>query len=298
MGILRTVRRGGRTQRELVQTYRWEGHVRRKSVPVTPSANEKRVDLQAKVDQQIWDSTYLPLFDLIKSAVDSRISVSPKSLVEKEFDQFVLEFTYNTNRIEGSTLSLDDTRELLQRDTVPKSKPLSDVLETRAHAALLRRLVRNPEPLDLEHILRWHRAIFADSKPDIAGRLRTVQVWIGKSKHVPPAPIEVRPLLVELLRRVNRNRRGVHPVQLAAEFHLEFESIHPFVDGNGRIGRLVLNLLLARAGYPLVDIAYVKRKGYYLALERSNLQGSARPFLRWFFLRYAREHRHMLSSSA
>jgi Fic family protein len=157
--------------------------------------------------------------------------------------------------------------------------------------------VEHPEPLELGRLLRWHKAIFGDTKPDIAGQLRTVQAWISGSKHVPPSPLEVKPLLVELLRRASRNRRGVHPVQLAAEFHLDFESVHPFVDGNGRIGRLAMNLLLARAGYPMVDIAYVKRKGYYRALEKSNLQASARPFLRWFFLRYSREHRRVLAQS-
>jgi hypothetical protein len=83
VGVVRTVRRQGRGQRELVQTYRWEGRVRRKAISLSPSTDASRVHLQSKLDQQIWDSTYLPLFDSIKAAVDARYSVSPKSLVEQ-----------------------------------------------------------------------------------------------------------------------------------------------------------------------------------------------------------------------
>ncbi len=272
--------------------------MRRKVVNLRPEGHANLATLQQQVDQQIWDATYLPMFDAIKAAADSRRAASPVSLREKERDQFVLEFTYNTNRIEGSTLSLEDTRHLLQRDAVPRSKPLRDVLETRAHAALLHRLLEHPEPLDLRHLLEWHEAIFRETKPDIAGQLRSVQVWIGGSKHVPPSPLEVRPLMMEFVRRLHRNHRLLHPVQLAAEFHFRFESIHPFADGNGRIGRLAMNLLLNGAGYPMVDIPFVKRKGYYAALERGNVTDSSRPFLHWFFLRYSREHRRLLPTAA
>jgi Fic family protein len=298
VGALRSVRREGRTERESVQTYRWKGAVRRKAVRIGAGRRVNLAALQQQVDQQIWDSTYLPFFDAIKGAIDSRNAIAPKSLVEKEFDQFVLEFTYNTNRIEGSSLSLWDTRELLEREVVPRSKPLRDVLEARAHAGLFRRLIADPEPMDLDDLLRWHRALFGETKPDLAGQLRTVQVWIGGSKHVPPPPLEVRPMLIELLRRTSRDRPAVHPVQLAAEFHLRFESIHPFADGNGRIGRLAMNLLLARGGFPMADILYSKRKRYYAALERSNVLGSSRPFLHWFFLRYSREHRRILAEGS
>lgn len=101
-------------------------------------------------------------------------------------------------------------------------------------------------------------------------------------------------MLVELLRSTGRNRAKTHPVQLAAEFHFRFEDIHPFVDGNGRVGRLAMNVILAGSGYPMLDILYAKRKGYYSALEHASTALSSRPFLRWFFLRYARSHRRLL----
>lgn len=296
VGAIRTLTSRGRTHRELVQTYRWGGRVRRKTLPIGPRGEFDRRAIQGKLDQAIWDSTYLPLFDEIREAARTRAGTAPVSLVEKEMDDFVLEFTYNTNRIEGSTLTLNDTRLLLERDVVPGAKPLRDVLEARTHATLLRHLLKSPEPLDLSHVLRWHHTLFRETKQDIAGRLREVQVWIRGSKHVPPSPVEVRPMLVELLRFAVRSRAKVHPVQLAGEFHYRFEDIHPFVDGNGRVGRLAMNLLLAQAGYPMLDIPYTKRQGYYSALEKSSVGSTARPFLHWYFLRYARAHRRLLAA--
>jgi Fic family protein len=298
MGVVRTIGSKGRAHREFVQTYRWDGKVVRKSLPFPPGASQDLGKYQAKLDQLIWDSTYLPLFDSIREAALSRASGSPKSLVEKEQEEFVQEFTYNTNRIEGSTLTLNDTRLLLEREVVPNARPLRDILETRAHASLVRSLLANPEPIDLAHILRWHQSLFRETKPDIAGQLRGVQVWIRGSKHVPPSPLEVRPMLIELLRYAGRARARVHPVQLAAEFHFRFENVHPFADGNGRVGRLAMNILLRQAGYPMLDILYTKRLGYYAALEKSSIGSTARPFIHWFFLRYARAHRRLLPKSA
>src|ERR1700730_8747641 len=137
MGVVRTVRSGGRTRREIVQTYRWGGKVCRKSVRLPLRTSGDLANFQRQVDQKIWDSTYLPLFDSIKKAATSRTRVIPSSLAEKELDDFILAFTYNTNRIEGSTLSLEDTRQLLQGELVPRSKPIRDVLEALAHAKLL-----------------------------------------------------------------------------------------------------------------------------------------------------------------
>jgi len=296
VGVVRTVGTGDRSHRVLVQTFRWNGKVLRKSVPV-PSG--ERVDLnsaQTRLEQAIWDSTYLPLFESIKEASKQRGARSPATLIDKELEDFVLEFTYNSNRIEGSTLSLEDTRQILERELAPKTKPLCDVLETRAHAGLLRSLLAKPEPLDPAHLLRWHQELFRETKADIAGQLRGVQVWIRGSKHVPPTPIEVRPSLLELLRSVGRNRAKLHPVQLAAEFHYRFENIHPFVDGNGRVGRLAMNMLLRQHGYPMLDIPYEKRLGYFSALEKSSIQSTPGPFVRWFFLRYARAHRRLLQT--
>jgi Fic family protein len=294
MSTVRTLKSGSRLYYYLGQSYRWEGEIRKKEVYLGTSVPHDLATLQKALDRAIWQETWFRRFDSIKAAYLARLKGLPKSVREEEIEDFVVEFTYDTNRIEGSTLSLEDTRLLLERGITPSSKPIRDVQETQLHAKLLRRLISRPEPVDLPHLLRWHRELFGETKLDIAGRLRDVEVRIRGSQHLPPTPLEVRSLLIELLRWSSRHATEAHPVELAAEFHSRFEHIHPFTDGNGRVGRIAMNVLLARQGFPMINIPYTKRQGYYRALELSSVRADSRPFLRWFFLRYGRENRFYL----
>lgn len=294
MATVRTAKRGGRAYRYLVQSYRWEGAVRRKELYLGTEVPPNLEPYRMALEKSIWAETWFPHFDAIKSGFLGRQAKLPPSIRQKEAEDFALHFTYDTNRIEGSTLSLDDTRHLLERGITPATKPITDVLETQAHAALVRRLVERPEPVDLAHLLRWHKELFGQTKPEIAGRLRDYQVRILGSRHIPPTALEVRPMMLELIRWTKRSAETVHPVQLAGEFHFRFENIHPFGDGNGRIGRLALNAVLQGGGFPMINISYLRRGGYYHALEASSVAGDSRPFLHWLFLRYSRDMRFFL----
>ena len=294
MSSVKGVHRGRREYFYLVQTYRWEGRVRKKQVYLGTSVPEDLRALRSRLEREVWNETWFRQFDVIRERYLRRQQSIPSSVETKEREDFVVEFTYDTNRIEGSTLSMEDTRRLLSRAIAPAGKPLSDILETQKHAALLRRLIASPEPVDLPHILRWHKELFSETKPDIAGRLRDYEVSIRGSRHVPPPPLEVRPMLIELLRSINRAKEATHPVQSSGEFHFRFEHIHPFGDGNGRIGRLAMNLLLAGSGFPMLNISYNRRRGYYRALEAASVVGESRPFLHWFFLRFSKENRFYL----
>ena len=294
MSTVKSVTRGSKVYHYLVQTYRWQGEIRKKQQYLGTRVPEKLERFHDRLEREIWRETWFKQFDKIRENYQKRLHTIPHSVIDKERDDFILEFTYDTNRIEGSSLTLEDTRNLLRRGITPPSKPVHDVVEARRHAGLVRRLSIQPEPVDPKHILEWHKELFADTKPDIAGRVRTFEVRIGRNRHIPPPPSEVRPLLIELLRATNRNKESLHPVHRAASFHLRFESIHPFGDGNGRVGRLAMNVLLAQDGFPMLNIAYTRRRGYYMALEESNVRETPRPFLHWFFLRYARDHRFFL----
>jgi len=289
MGTVRTVRRGSRTYRYLVQSYRWNGVVRKKQLYLGTSLPTDLTSSQLALERAIWKETWFAQFDAIQMAFQKRLARLPPSVHEKESEDFALEFTYDTNRIEGSTLSLEDTRRLLERGITPAARPLNDILETQKHATIVRRLIHNLEPITLSRLLGWHKELFSETKPDIAGRLRDFEVRIRGSQHVPPSALEVRPMLLELIRWSTRASTKIHPVELSAEFHFRFEHIHPFGDGNGRIGRLAMNSLLAQRDFPMLNILYARRRGYYRALELSSLRGDARPFLRWFFLRYSRD---------
>jgi len=294
MSSVKTVRRGRHLYRYLVQTYRWGGKIRRKQVYLGTATPRNLLPYRSRLEQEIWNETWLRQFDQIRDKYLQRRRSLPPTVADKEVEDFVLEFTYDTNRIEGSTLSFEDTRMLLERGITPASKPFRDILETQKHATLFRRLIDTPEPVDLAHLLRWHKELFGETKPDIAGRLRDFEVRISGSKHIPPSALEVRPLMTELLRATNRNKEAVHPVQRSGEFHFRIEDIHPFGDGNGRIGRLAMNVLLAQGDFPLLNIPYTRRRGYYRALEASSMLEDSRPFLRWFFLRFSRANQFYL----
>jgi len=289
MAIVRTVNRGENRYYYLVQTYRWDGAVQRKERylgRVLPGDLERQ---RASLEREVWQATWFGAFQSIHDAYQSHLRTLPGEAIDKEREQFVIEFTYDTNRIEGSTLTFQETADLLEHGISPRSKPMRDIRETELHASLMKRLLAHPEPFDFPHLLSWHKAIFRETKPQYAGRIRDFEVRIGQSKHVPPPPFEVRPMLIELLRWVQRRSEDLHPVERAAEFHFRFENIHPFGDGNGRIGRLAMNMLLYGSGYPMSNIQYGKRSGYYHALERSSVTSSPLPFMLWFFRRYQRD---------
>jgi Fic family protein len=291
MSVLRTVVRGDKRYYYLVQTYRWEGKVGRKERYLGTSPPANLPSQRDALEREVWADTWFPLFSEISTAHQERQRTLPVSQLNKEREDFIVEFTYDTNRIEGSTLTFQETSDLLIRGISPNSRPMRDVRETLAHAALLSRLLLSPEPIDLPHLLRWHKAVFGETKPDIAGKVRDSEVRIRGSQHVPPTSLEVRPKLIECLRWFKRHGATLNPVECAASFHFQFEHIHPFADGNGRIGRLAMNVLLHRAQYPMFNIPFSKRAGYYRALERSSLGLSPRPFQLWFFRTYAADQR-------
>jgi Fic family protein len=278
----------------LEQSYRWKGVLKKEHLYLGTSLPTDLDRFKHDLDRDIWHKTWFREFDGIRAGYQRRLKVVPKSVIAKERRAFIVEFTYNTNRIEGSTLTLGDTRLLLDRGQVRATRRVQDIVETRQHAALIERLIENPEPVDLSHILDWHRELLGQTEPELAGKIREYRVDIGQSKHKPPPPEEVKPRLSELLSWTKRTEKDRHPVERAGEFHWRFESIHPFGDGNGRVGRIAMNLLLAELGYPMLDVPYIRRQGYYNALEEADLKSDARPFLLWFFLRYSRDHRFYL----
>jgi Fic family protein len=294
MAVVRTVDRGGRRYLYLEQSFRWKGKLRKKRVYLGTTVPANLAERTRALERAIWEETWFAEFDRIREGYQRRLRTVPRSILNKERGEFVIEFTYDTNRIEGSTLTLEDTRLLLERGVTVGNRPLHDVLETQRHARLMTKLLARPESLTLLRLLAWHRELFSETKPDIAGRFRDFDVRIGRGKHVPPPGPEVEAKMDHLFYWLRGARTDRHPVELAAEFHFRFENIHPFGDGNGRVGRIAMNVLLEERGYPLLNIEYTRRNGYYNALEASSTREDPRPFLRFFFLRYSREHRFFL----
>lgn len=239
---------------------------------------------------EIYRGRWYPLLDQVRLNYQNEKRTLPPSALQKRDRQFSVKFTYDTSRIEGSKLTYRETADLLEKGLSPSQKPIEDIKEAEAHDRVFREAMRHKKDLSMQTILMWHRKLFEETKLDIAGRVRTHQVAISGSRFMPPSPVEVPPLQREFFRWYDRNKASMHPVELAAGVHLRFVTMHPFADGNGRMSRLLMNFVLHRHGFPLLNIPYEGRRGYYNALERSQVKENDSTFIQWFFRRYLKEH--------
>lgn len=207
----------------------------------------------------------------------------PETAKEREKQEIAIAFTYNTNAIEGSTITLEETRGIIQ-DGVAPTKPLKDIRETESHAKVFLNML-NTKGMSNELLLKWHKEIFGGTKSDIAGKFRKYLVRVGA--YVAPDWHDITRLMSQLMKFVNETK--LNPVELAARAHYRFEKIHPFGDGNGRIGRLIMNSILWHDGYPILIIEFKKRKFYYRGLQKDE-EG----FVSYFIRGYVSVHKKYL----
>lgn len=247
-----------------------------------------KADFLSRIYQEKWFSK----IDKIKQNFSEDFKRMPNEIKEKYLENFMIKFTYNTNRIEGGTLTLRETANLLKEGITPREKPIEDVKEAEAHRKVFYLMLEHKADLNLETVMNWHRLLFQDTKPKIAGKIRNYQVAISGSKVELPFPVELNLLLRDFFKWYEKNKSRLHPIELAALVHLKFVSIHPFGDGNGRIGRLMMNFVLHKYGYPMLDIAYKNRNSYYTALERSQLKKIDQIFIVHIIKRYIKEYKN------
>ncbi len=193
-------------------------------------------------------------------------------------EEFLVEFTYNSNAIEGNTLTLRETALVLEGLTIDQ-KPLKDHLEAVGHRdafLYVERLISENVALNETVIKNIHALVLMD-RPDDKGVYRSIPVVIMGAYHLPPQPYLVAVQMEQLVARQKETRR--HPIENASVFHLDFEGIHPFVDGNGRTGRLLLNLMLMQAGYPPIDVKFSDRKRYDSCFDSYYKEEKAAPMV-------------------
>ncbi len=243
----------------------------------------KNIDkINSEFRREIEGDLYSKL-EAIKNNFRAEWKRIPESARKKELEEVSISFTYNTNAIEGSTITLEEAREIIH-DKIAPNRPLRDVKETEAHNNIFLKMLEKHEKMTNELLLRWHRGIFGESKQDIAGEYRTHLVRVGD--YLAPDWQDVKKLMSKLADFVNSNGRKMNAVELAARAHYKFEKIHPFGDGNGRIGRLLMNQILWHDGYPMLIIEYKKRKSYYRALQKDEEH-----FVAYFVRRYLAIHK-------
>lgn len=191
-------------------------------------------------------------------------------------DEFMVDFTYNSNAIEGSTLTLKETAMVLEGMTIDQ-KPLKDHLEAVGHRdafLYIEEIAQNKTKLSQTQIKAIHSLVLMN-RPEDKGVWRRIPVTIAGAYTQPVQPYLIEPKLKELLSANEARKKTMHPIERIARFHLEFEGIHPFIDGNGRTGRLVLNLELIRNGYPAINVKFTDRKRYYDAFDAFYRDGRA-----------------------
>lgn len=215
------------------------------------------------------------LFNIIvdKKNILDRSRPLTQGEIERLNEQFMIEYTYNSNAIEGNTLTLRETDLVLKGITIDK-KPLKDHLEALSHKEAFEyvaELVNEKVKISENSIKQIHYLVLADKKQD-RGIYRKIPVRIMGAKHVPVQPYLIEPKMNELL--INYKNSGEHIVTKMARFHIEFEAIHPFIDGNGRCGRLLINLELMKMGYPPIDIKFTDRIMYYNAFDKYHVNGN------------------------
>lgn len=257
----------------LQHSFREGGRVKTRERYLGLSVPENIDEIKMQLEQESKKGLYAKLAE-IKAHFNAEWKRLPKSAKERELNEIAIAFTYNTNAIEGSTITLEETREILE-DRIAPRKPLEDIKETEAHAKVFLHMLGKKEKITNVLILQWHKDIFGETKKDIAGKFRDYLVRVGT--YTAPDWQDITRLMDGFIKYANTN--NTNTVELAARAHYRFEKIHPFGDGNGRIGRLVMNYILWHNGYPMLIIERRNRKSYYKALQK-NEEGFTGHFMR------------------
>ena len=225
-------------------------------------------------------ATLLAQIDVLKAKLDRF----------RQFDSYrisqalELEYTFESNRIEGNTMTLRETDLVINEGLTISGKSMREHLEAINHQeaiAFIKELMKKNTSLIEREVLSIHNLILRGIHPEDAGRYRKVQVMIKGSAHMPPQPFLVAKEMEDFFIWYETNKNKLHPIVLAAEMHERLVTIHPFIDGNGRTSRLVMNLILLQHGYVIANIKgdYDSRMSYYKALETAQTQNNKEEFI-------------------
>lgn len=282
----------------LIHSYRTEDEVKRLSKYLGADLNEieiKKAKLSAELDilSKIESEKDIFHFKFTREQLKKFESYDHKIRIEHlqrvDWQQFTENFTYNTNAIEGSYVSYNKVIRILEDNTKPKS---DDEKETVNVAAAVDFIKNANKKLSVELINKIHSICFEGTK-SYAGKIRDVDVVIRNAKgivHVGSRPGEVKLLLKKLCGWYEKNKNNQPPLFLAAIIHNDFEHIHPYQDGNGRVGRLLLNWVLLRHSYPPINISLNDRQEYYTVLNKFSRKGEIEPTLKFLIKQYKRDY--------
>ena len=259
-----------------------------KEIPQNIDSVKKEFEIESKSEYWISEN------EKLKKNFSNYRKKTPIKIVKAEDEKFRLEYIYSTQRIEGSTLTLGDTYNLLQHEIAPPKKGLRDIIETKKHAELYDKMLDLKTDISKKLILSWHEKMYGETDPNSAGAFRRDDVapLLGKTEYVLGGDVEFE--TNELIKWYNKNKKTMHPVELAFRFHKKFELIHPFVDGNGRLGRLLMNFILYKNKFPMINVKTSEKIRYINRLEASYLKNDELVFVEWAMSKYHRDYKKFL----
>ncbi len=227
---------------------------------------EKSQELKLKKDLLLGEK--LDEVEACKLHWSTTFRKEPEQTQQEALKNFVVEFTFNTTSIEGNTISLQEARNLLQEGITPKEKTLREVYDMQNTERVLFRLLKLRSELRHELIIKIHQELMQNIDSRVGYRSTDVRV-IRSNFDATPAPYVTTDMKL-LLQWYENNKKKLHPLVLATIFHHKFEKIHPFMDGNGRTGRMLLNYILSLRQYPPLIIRKKTRERYLQALRKAD----------------------------
>jgi len=221
-------------------------------------------------------SNVLKVFSKIKYLRERyyKASTGKESLITLISEAEVAEHVYNSNAIESSTITLEETEKILLQIDLDRYITEREIFETKNLARVVTYIDKKAkeQELNLDMILTLHKMLVSNIRDEIAGRFREKNEFVRVGTHIAPGPQEVVGLLLKMLVEFFASSHE-NIIKRLARLHLTFENIHPFIDGNGRIGRVINNYLLIREGFVPINIKFIDRKKYYQAFRDFDTKG-------------------------
>ena len=218
--------------------------------------------------------------DNLKAKIDSFRPLS-ENILKQIKAYFKISFTYTSNAIEGNTLSLSETKIIIEDGITIGGKPVKDHLEVIGQANaydLLFNIAQNEKDITEQTILKLHHMLYNNIDEAKSGKYRDCNVLITGSEYELPKHDKLSELMQEFCAEIPVIKENLHPVEFSAWLHERLVSIHPFIDGNGRTARLIMNLALLQAGYNIITIPPVVRNDYIFGLQEAQLKNNIQPF--------------------
>jgi len=259
--IVRNIRKGGKWDKK--SKFIGKGRLIKDEI-------KKKIELFKSESYKSLSKEDYFLIEDIKNQFKEYLKKGGKSGKKRFEEWYFTELTYNSNAIEGNSLSLRDTSMILNENIIPKNSTLREVYEVKNHKQAITFLENYKGDLNEDFLLKLHSFILKEIDDENAGVYRKIPVFIYGSNVKLPSYNEVPKLMKAFFKGYKKIKREYHPIELAALISMKFVTIHPFIDGNGRVSRLLMNFIMKKFGYPEINIYMKHRNNYMMAVRKAN----------------------------